>query len=940
MSEAGQKQYHFTPTNLLTEQIHPPPPHDIYRQIHVAMTQRTLGHVFRCPHVCFNLLSPTIWTLQRKCPKKDVTPCFNFSFIMPKVMAVYLISTLLLSRCCSDARHIVHGSPTTHQLDVLRVERSLSFKDASSSLKPAPSLHSTSHNSSPLNSNSLSSARSPPTTDRSSNRNIPQKTNRPPPATADTTASDAVQRSQLISKLISTLEELHVLELSTTSCFRLHKIVYKPEHDSWASQGNSIGVYLSLEKIDRNASLVKNSSDGDVMSNTYAPNTEIAGEPSLLPATCVSNPTVEFVNTTSNSQQSRSPGDMGQQNGTGLRTAPESHTDSVKKRLDDYPNGLSRTQIVVISTCSAIIGLFFLVAAFLRIRNYIKRSRMEQAMANRPKFRSCSVALRNPSQSMEQLRRDSLASKTSHQNSVTTKGSNASQNNGSSRENSSTSSPHHEPDTTPLLIITRPGGLELATPTESNASFHCVDDETMPQKKKPVTPLSLVTNGGTDGCYIVALRQAQLGHVPLAVMERADSLKGWPNPKLERGSSLKSRPNPAIILERRTSLKSCEPTSQNGPALNQAGIPYIHGGVKDGTKFVKNNCQVIKGKYKEKELFNGSPHIYQLMGNSERKQNDKSRTIFLEPKKNGNVDKGFVKTTKGYQIVTNGDIDNQVLPVSKADMGNAIKSLNVKVQIENSVPDENDGINLSSVDQKCGNSTKDEPPQHEDLDLISPVTESSYFGLSQSDCSLSSATNQGNEFFGQSEYHPDVHNGDAPCLDEVVSYEGESHLENGGDLDMDQAETLDVTAAVKHKSGDKYTNGGTYFPVHLVQNNSSKAETMADSDNLSNETDDNWTLSDQFLSSPPGYCGNKDNTTLVTSSKLVPYTTDCSHGVEPDIEQLKPGNEEPLQDPDPSEIVWGNLTAARLLDASSIPSESESTIIVNRETFSHVNGNS
>ncbi|KAL8621633.1 hypothetical protein ACOMHN_036866 [Nucella lapillus] len=123
--------------------------------------------------------------------------------------------------------------------------------------------------------------------------------------------------------------------------------------------------------------------------------------------------------------------------------------------------GLSRTQVVVISTCSAIISCFFIVAFILRVRNYMKRVREEQQQARRPMFRSCSVRLRSASHSNEQVRRDSQVSKLSHQSNLTGRGgggggsyslTNGSCNN--SREHSNASSPQHDPDTKPLLLVT------------------------------------------------------------------------------------------------------------------------------------------------------------------------------------------------------------------------------------------------------------------------------------------------------------------------------------------------------------------------------------------------------------------------------------------------------------------------------------------------------
>ncbi|XP_059178212.1 uncharacterized protein LOC131957430 [Physella acuta] len=400
--------------------------------------------------------------------------------------------------------------------------------------------------------------------------------------------------------------------------------------------------------------------------------------------------------------------------------------------------------------------MFFIIAAILRIRNYIKRARHEQAMANRPKFRSCSVALRNPTQSMEQLRRDSLISKTSQQNSITTKGSNCSQTNGSSQENSSSSSPRHEPDTTPLLVITRPpGGTDYPTPTESHSSLQYMDDDSTAPKKKAIPPISLVKNGSIEGCYIVALKQAQIGHAPLAIMERGDSVKA--RPLMERGSSLKVRSSrPAVSVERRTSLKYNVPSSTK----------------KDVSKSYKYNGGSVKRKLdgNGNPRFNGEAHIYQLVGSSEIIIADKN--FYIEPRTNGSYEKSLRKTSKGYQIVSRNDLDDEAILELHSGKQNEHRLHKTEFTVESTreinCEDENGPETIDKKDRTASRKNlhreisetnreiseveDNRKPENDELDLISPLTESSYFGLSQSDASLSSTTNQGNEFFGQTEY--------------------------------------------------------------------------------------------------------------------------------------------------------------------------------------------
>jgi hypothetical protein len=58
-------------------------------------------------------------------------------------------------------------------------------------------------------------------------------------------------------------------------------------------------------------------------------------------------------------------------------TGDEGHVTKRKQKGDESP-GLNRRQILVISTCSTVIGLFSIVALILRLRNYMKRSKQDK----------------------------------------------------------------------------------------------------------------------------------------------------------------------------------------------------------------------------------------------------------------------------------------------------------------------------------------------------------------------------------------------------------------------------------------------------------------------------------------------------------------------------------------------------------------------------------
>ncbi|KAL5014311.1 hypothetical protein ScPMuIL_008581 [Solemya velum] len=142
---------------------------------------------------------------------------------------------------------------------------------------------------------------------------------------------------------------------------------------------------------------------------------------------------------------------------------------------------LSRTQIVVIATCSAVIGIFFLVAAILRIRNYIKRFRGAQEAERRAAIRRSSSALQGSNLSSELARRESAASKSSRQSNSTVKGGNL-----YFQVNSNPPAPS-EPNRTndrPTVIVTN---ISPSSPTESNQSMEYIDEEN--NKKKPTEPV-------------------------------------------------------------------------------------------------------------------------------------------------------------------------------------------------------------------------------------------------------------------------------------------------------------------------------------------------------------------------------------------------------------------------------------------------------------------
>ncbi|PVD36932.1 hypothetical protein C0Q70_03925 [Pomacea canaliculata] len=254
----------------------------------------------------------------------------------------------------------------------------------------------------------------------------------------DTSAYSSVQ---LYALLVDVLEKLNILVPATASCYQLQKIVHEVLPDGASESGRAVGVSLFFRETPLSASPASSASTSGTNESSKA---DVTGSEEQrpcphLPASnavgvkneCTSSPDLihsmnaqplvrsELLNDT---HGRRVDGSQEDANDTGVAGTDNQNEASGAfeyanngKQESYLLGGLSRTQVVVISTCSAIIALFFLVAAILRVRNYIKRIREEQAMRERPTFRSCSVRLRSASQSNDHFRRDSQTSKLSHQ---------------------------------------------------------------------------------------------------------------------------------------------------------------------------------------------------------------------------------------------------------------------------------------------------------------------------------------------------------------------------------------------------------------------------------------------------------------------------------------------------------------------------------------------
>lgn len=136
---------------------------------------------------------------------------------------------------------------------------------------------------------------------------------------------------------------------------------------------------------------------------------------------------------------------------------------------DGDSSGLSHTQVVVIATCSAVVGTFFILAAALRIRNCMKRIREDQQTSRRSN--NYRLPLAKGPNSLEGHSRKS-SSTHSQQNSLLDK-------DGSTFPNRNSPSACREPlllDTTPRLIVTAPS-TAASTPADSHSFIQFIDEE-------------------------------------------------------------------------------------------------------------------------------------------------------------------------------------------------------------------------------------------------------------------------------------------------------------------------------------------------------------------------------------------------------------------------------------------------------------------------------
>ncbi|KAL3861693.1 hypothetical protein ACJMK2_007717 [Sinanodonta woodiana] len=306
----------------------------------------------------------------------------------------------------------------------------------------------------------------------------------------------------LYAELIDVLEKLNVLDQGghAIACYSLEKIVREVIHVD--DNGHRIlGVYLYFDEKDNKK--VKGSVPSTSAKNTSDRAVQSLGTQRFSESDQrykVKN--ISYVDCTNHSK-------MGIQ---GLDSLSRKHdkanaTYNVLKQEDNSVNnqttigssradredsngGLSRTQVVVISTCSAVIGVFFVIAGVMRIRNYLKRYREERMLARRAMQRSNSGSLAGTQRHPDAYRRESSASKVSRQGNQVLGRSGGVYSPVNDKDSpklnySQNSSPLHFVDNKPFLLINAPSSKNGSV-TSSHGSIAFIDED--PSKRRsPIT---------------------------------------------------------------------------------------------------------------------------------------------------------------------------------------------------------------------------------------------------------------------------------------------------------------------------------------------------------------------------------------------------------------------------------------------------------------------
>ncbi|OWF42218.1 hypothetical protein KP79_PYT21276 [Mizuhopecten yessoensis] len=285
-----------------------------------------------------------------------------------------------------------------------------------------------------------------------------------------------VQNCDIYSNILSMMEELNIITIKTSSCYAMKWISRQVASKSPSDRSRGITITFQIEEH-FDSSLKTNSSSGQAglpgMKSAGSVTTTICHSSGVRPG-FKGQQSMAMVHVNSTGENG------GNSNASAILVPTKNNGDNKKDP------GLSHTQVVVIATCSAVIGTFFIVAAVLRIRNYMKRWREQQIVAP-PDYHPClGQPPRGPQkEAQEAVSRESNAKTANRQSSSTVKGGNRYYPvNNHGAPSSPTMSPKHcFLDSNPVLVVTAPSPIP-PSPSDSHASIQFIDEEA----DKDITP--------------------------------------------------------------------------------------------------------------------------------------------------------------------------------------------------------------------------------------------------------------------------------------------------------------------------------------------------------------------------------------------------------------------------------------------------------------------
>ncbi|XP_033763943.1 flocculation protein FLO11-like [Pecten maximus] len=279
-----------------------------------------------------------------------------------------------------------------------------------------------------------------------------------------------VQNCDIYSNILGMMEELNIIAIKKSSCYAMKWISRLVASKSPSDRSRGITITFQIEEhfdssLETDSDSGEESLSGEKSAGSVT--TTICHSSGVRPG-FTGQQSMAMVHVNNTGENGVNP------NATGILLGTNNNVNNKKE------HGLSHTQVVVIATCSAVIGTFFIVAAVLRIRNYMKRWREQQIVAP-PDYHPClGQPPRGPQkESQEIMSRESSTKKTaSRQSSSTVKcGNRYYPVNSHDAPSSPTMSPKHcFLDSNPVLVVTAPSPIPTS-PSDSHASIQFIDEE-------------------------------------------------------------------------------------------------------------------------------------------------------------------------------------------------------------------------------------------------------------------------------------------------------------------------------------------------------------------------------------------------------------------------------------------------------------------------------